>query len=425
MNVEISIASTSDDGRVFLTWTPVQCTARLIDGPGVGSAVSVSLRNGAGSVGQVVFDTVRSHRGTPTLQLSLPGDGSPVRFWIAGQFQKPSLDFGDVRLEVVDDSNSAVLNSTPMMVRVRKNAQTLSATERDRFLNAFGILNGQGAGRFSEFRDMHVGNTLGESHSNWGFLPWHRSYLLDLERELQGIDARVALPYWRFDQPAPQLFAPEFMGIPNSVGRVQFTPGHPFLQWTTEGQTGITRGMQFPPSTSPPGLKTEAQTIAFGNGVFDAFGEPFVGLPRGGIERNPHGGAHTSFGSGWIISPPTAPRDPMFFLLHCNVDRLWAKWQWFFKRSSDTDANAYHFTPPPVRVGHNIGDTMWPWNGVTGNPRPSTAPGGALAASALTSAPGPSPTVRSMLDYQAVHGGAHLGFDYEDVPFEIPEPAIT
>ena len=425
MNVEVSIASTNDDGRVFLTWTPVQCTARLIDGSGVGSAVSVTLRNSAGSVGQLVFDTVRSHHGTPTLQLSLPGDGSPVRFWIAGQFQKPSLDFGDVKLEVVDDSSAAVLSSTPMMVRVRKNAQTLSATERDRFLNAFGILNGQGAGRFSEFRDMHVSSTLGESHNNWGFLPWHRSYLLDLERELQSIDARVALPYWRFDQPAPQLFTRDFMGIPNANDRVQFTPGHPFQQWTTEGQTGIIRRQRFPVSTRPPGLKTESQTLAFGNGVFDAFGEPFVGTAAGGIELNPHGGAHTSFGFGWIISPPSAPRDPMFFLLHCNVDRLWAKWQWFFKRSSDTDPNAYHLRQPPVRVGHNIGDTMWPWNGVTGNPRPSTAPGGTLAASALTSAPGPSPRVRSMLDYQAVLGGAHLGFDYDDVPFEIPQPAIT
>jgi len=25
-----------------------------------------------------------------------------------------------------------------------------------------------------------------------------------------------------------------------------------------------------------------------------------------------------------------------------------------------------------------------------------------------------------MLDYQAVNGGAHLGFDYDDVPFEMP-----
>ena len=41
-----------------------------------------------------------------------------------------------------------------------------------------------------------------------------------------------------------------------------------------------------------------------------------------------------------------------------------------------------------------------------------------MAASTVTAVPGPSPKVRSMIDYQGVHGGAHLGFDYDDVPFE-------
>jgi len=418
MHVEISIASTDTDGRVFLTWTPVQCTARLIDGPGAGASVKVLLRN-AGSVGKVKFDVVRSHQGTPTLQLDLPGDGSPVKFWTAGEFQQPSSSFGDAVLEVVDAATQAPLGSTPLMVRIRKNADKLSPAERDRFIAAFGILNGQGTGRYTQFRDMHVRATLGESHSNWGFLPWHRCYLLDLERELQSIDASVSLPYWRFDQPAPQLFTTAFMGLPNANDRVQFTPGHPFQQWKAETQGGILRRMGFPPDTKPPGLKDEQSTIAFGGGIFTGFGEPFTGLPQGGIERNPHGLAHTSFGFGWIISPPTAPRDPMFFLLHANVDRLWAKWQWFFKLANDADPKAF-FNGAPVRIGHNIGDTMWPWNGITGDPRPDTAPGGALAPSALTSAPGPSPKVRSMIDYQAVNGGTHLGFDYDDVPFEMP-----
>ena len=70
---------------------------------------------------------------------------------------------------------------------------------------------------------------------------------------------------------------------------------------------------------------------------------------------------------------------------------------------------------------------MWPWNGVTSATdlsRPPTAPGGGMAASTVTSAPGPTPTVRSMLDYEGVGGGAPLGFDYDDVPFELTEPAV-
>lgn len=39
-----------------------------------------------------------------------------------------------------------------------------------------------------------------------------------------------------------------------------------------------------------------------------------------------HNGVHMWIG-GHMGSVPTAPNDPVFFLHHCNIDRLWAKWQ--------------------------------------------------------------------------------------------------
>jgi tyrosinase len=30
---------------------------------------------------------------------------------------------------------------------------------------------------------------------------------------------------------------------------------------------------------------------------------------------------------GGDMSPASSPNDPVFFLNHCNVDRLWADWQ--------------------------------------------------------------------------------------------------
>lgn len=42
-----------------------------------------------------------------------------------------------------------------------------------------------------------------------------------------------------------------------------------------------------------------------------------------------------------------------------------------------------------------------------------------MAPSPLTSAPGLSPTVSAMIDYQGVRTPAsRLGFDYDDVPFQ-------
>jgi tyrosinase len=60
---------------------------------------------------------------------------------------------------------------------------------------------------------------------------------------------------------------------------------------------------------------------------------------------------------------------------------------------------------------------MWPWNQMTGFPRPNTAPGGTFPNSLTTRAPGPTPTVRDMIDYQGlVDPARRLGFDYDDVP---------
>jgi tyrosinase len=137
------------------------------------------------------------------------------------------------------------------------------------------------------------------------------------------------------------------------------------------------------------------------------------------MEANPHGLAHTSFdfSVSTITSIDTAAKDPLFFLLHCNVDRLWAKWQRQFSRFNRADAASYDSNPlnPP---GHNLPDTMWPWNGVTGGTRPPTAPGGAMASSPIATGPGPQPRVQSCLDYQGRFGGGdRMGFDYDDVPF--------
>jgi tyrosinase len=163
-------------------------------------------------------------------------------------------------------------------------------------------------------------------------------------------------------------------------------------------------------------VRTEAATISIG--APQSLYEQFVSM-----EGQPHGAAHISF-SGYIHNPDSAPRDPLFFLLHCNVDRLWAMWQWLKKRFDSSQNATYKFRGKAgdagsTRVGHNLLDTMWPWNGVITAPRPNTAPGGDLARSILTAAPPPKPAVADMIDYQGkIKAVNDLAFDYDDVPFE-------
>jgi tyrosinase len=342
------------------------------------------------------------------LSLKLPLDGTSVGFFIAGQFGRPSIADGDVILQVM--AGPMVLAEVPLMVRVRKNANKLTAGERDRFVSAMARLNNQGTGRFADFRNMHTNAGSPQAHGAPGFLPWHRAYLLDLERELQAIDPSVALPYWRFDQPAPDIFNLDFLGVSDGLGRVQFAPNNPLQYWKTDGVQGINRRPFFDPlGDSAIGVLSQAETISLGS-AYTAFQD---------MEGNPHGSAHVSFG-GFISSIPTAAKDPLFFLLHANVDRLWAKWQRQFGRFDATQPAAFdsNLANGGNPVGHNLPDSMWPWNGITGPPRPPTAPGGTLANSPCVAAPGPSPMVRDCLDYQGTIAAAgRLGFDYDDTRY--------
>ena len=426
MHVDIALDATDPaTGRSFLTWTPVKGHARLTDNGGAHAPVSVTLQNGgAAGGGQVAFELHRTDAGKPTLALQLPIDGSPVDFWVAGEFQRPSIAYGDAAIVAVDGTGASI-GRRELMVRIRKNAVKLTDAERDRFLTAMGKLNAAGKGPFQSFRDTHVAPSISEAHGFPGFPPWHRAYLLDLERSLQSVDASVTLPYWRFDEPAPALFAQAFLGMPPAnpqAGNViQFPHGHALEFWRTDGSDPIERRPLYnianaPPTTSGgrPSVISQMATLKLGTA--------FVAFRR--YEGAPHGSAHVSF-QGPINSVPTAAKDPLFFLLHGNVDRLWAFWQWLNHRHDVLSPETYstsgvHWPPNrPTGLGHNLGDTVWPWNQSRTPPRPTfPPPRGPMPASPLTAAPGGAPRIQDMIDYQGVHGGQALGFDYDDVPFE-------
>jgi tyrosinase len=430
VRAEITFNGDATAASRYLGWAPVPAQARLSDPTDATGPVMVRLRNlSTTQGGQVVFFSATPGVAQDDLELTLPLAGTPVQFFLAGRFQRPSIADRDANVQIVNMATNQAIGTTPLMVRVRKNATTLTTAERNRLLAAFATLNDRGFGRFADFRNIHTSAGDPEAHQNAGFPPWHRAYLLDLERELQRIDPSIALPYWRFDQPAPNLFTRDFMGVSDlSTGRVLFSATNPLQFWATDGVPGIVRRPRFDtqtqPATSLQGpVITEPETFLLGQTATSPPVHRYRRFRR--YEGNPHGTAHVSF-TGSISQIATAAKDPLFFLLHANVDRLWAKWQWLNRRFDINNSSSFEplgtaGSPGSARVGHNSNDTMWPWNQITTAPRPSTAPGGTMAPSLLTAAPGPSPTVGSMIDYQGVRTSAsRLGFDYDDVPFEFP-----
>jgi tyrosinase len=406
MRVEFTLNNSSEANARVLTWAPSPLRLRLLEAPPLAAPVEVTLieqRKVTG--GAVRFSETDNGSVSTQLKLKLPASGESVTVYVRGKFGSPSTENGDV--SIVASTGGQILGALPVMVRIRKNANLLTEDERDRFVSAMGILNNRGQGPFAEFNSMHIEPTLRQSHGNVGFLAWHRAYLLDLERELQAIDPSVALPYWRYDRPAPALFTPEFIGITNSLGTVEFSTDNPLYFWAAGGDVGVKRrlksGTMDPASRGAP-VRTEGALVALKN--FATFRD---------MEGDPHGFAHTTHFSGSISDPRTSAKDPLFFLLHCNVDRVWALWQFKNNRLNPDDKAAYDNTQQQPK-GHNLNDTLWPWDGDTKPPRPATAPGGTFARSACVAAPGDSPLARDMIDYLGqISIGARLGFAYDDV----------
>lgn len=426
--LELTVNGTADLVGRYISWAPAQAGLRIEDDGGVAGPLQVRLSAPAGTGGRLELRRERKDPPSDELTLELPGDGSPQSFFVAGQFGSPSTSRGDSALEVRGvGAGAPLLASFALTVRVRKDAEKLTTAERDALLIAIATLNDEAKGNlFQTYRNVHMDGTLREAHGFDGFLPWHRAYLLDLERELQNVNPDVALPYWRWDRPAPRLFSENYMGAPEPAsGFAKFSSANPLRLWSIDSRQGIERLPWFDVATSGAhneiGQPTRADAVITGfTGTYGELRFPF--------ELNPHGRAHVSF-DGDIDDPPTAPRDPLFFLLHCNVDRLWAKWQWLQQRFDPDNAGSYSFRGQfgdagATRIGHNMLDTMWPWNGVIGGPgpRPPSAPRQPFP-SALLTAPGARPVVRTMIDYQGLHdAAAPLGFDYDDVPYQPDVP---
>ena len=139
----------------------------------------------------------------------------------------------------------------------------------------------------------------GCQHGSIHFLSWHRLFLFYFERILRKASGSpsLMLPFWNWTasraMPAPFIDS---------------TPGNPLF--TTQRGPGINGGALLP--TSAVTTTTPMADIPFADFTSD-------------LEGTPHGAVHVACG-GWMGSVPTAAQDPIFWLHHCNIDRLWEVW---------------------------------------------------------------------------------------------------
>lgn len=155
------------------------------------------------------------------------------------------------------------------------------------------------------------------AHGYPGFLTWHRAYLLAFEEAMRCINHKVTLPYWDWSTTAT-TGVPSACRQPTYVNRNGLTVPNPLYSGPIDPAAGggKTNRAGDIDTRSFASMATAAQA-ALSNASFADFQQAING---------PHGSVHGTVG-GHMGSVPRAGFDPIFWLHHANVDRLWAVWQ--------------------------------------------------------------------------------------------------
>ncbi len=209
------------------------------------------------------------------------------------------------------------------------------------------------------------------AHSGPAFLPWHRLMLLLFELHLQRVldDDDVALPYWDWAAPdegtgSPLWTAAGIGGSGRPVADGPFRAGE-FAVRVESGATGRLR-VTDRPLRRALGAHPLAPTLPTREEVDAVLQEEDYDLPpwdstasgfRNRVEgwRPPitlHNRVHVWIGGD--MAPATSPNDPVFYLNHAAVDRIWEGWQ---------DRHGRTYQPPddadPDLAGHRLSDPLY------------------------------------------------------------------
>jgi polyphenol oxidase len=210
-----------------------------------------------------------------------------------------------------------------------------------------------------------TGKGFFQVHWSWYFLPWHRGFLFFLERQLANIlttvygedGSKFALPYWdwtnhkevpntkvRYDQGKPSPFFGYDLTV-DSLSDTMQVNGHPFdnlALWDGYRGPTLQKPAMTPENENGPIWKQHTKATMFYtdpvyiNSIlrfpFDAFaGGEVISRDdgQGLLEAFSHNFVHDWVGSRYGSNRDMgtlryAALDPIFYLHHGNLDRIWS-----------------------------------------------------------------------------------------------------
>jgi Common central domain of tyrosinase len=272
--------------------------------------------------------------------------------------------------------------------RIRRNIASVDPTERALLRNALVALNQQifpgsrtdqpapgGVSWWFKQDEIHAATHV---HDGPEFIPWHREIVNRLEEMLRVINQDLSLHYWDWTQDPRaipnanlgggvtgtlNLFTSEFMGYggstPAPIGEPWLSAGYyvPGANLYRDGPGGTAAD---PPQSVVRSVVGSPASTAGDTAIVNAPDYPTMWRRLRVVHDAMHnfvrmGGAHISF------------RDPFVFLLHSNVDRLFALWQRDPAHPERLDPNTVYgaesnLDVQVVNVIQNLNHNIEPWS---------------------------------------------------------------
>lgn len=160
-------------------------------------------------------------------------------------------------------------------------------------------------------------------HRSWYFLPWHRGYLYALEETLRDTISKLpngpddwSFCYWNYYEKGQNSIPAPFLAKLMPDG--------------TKNPLYIEQRRRFTIPSSQIGRWALKQPYFTAWLILAGFGGPktgfmWSGTDNGALENDPHNIVHGTIG-GLMGRVVTAAIDPIFWLHHANVDRMWEIW---------------------------------------------------------------------------------------------------
>eukprot|EP01060_Flectonema_neradi_P009550 TRINITY_DN167_c0_g1_i1.p2 TRINITY_DN167_c0_g1~~TRINITY_DN167_c0_g1_i1.p2 ORF type:complete len:582 (+),score=135.94 TRINITY_DN167_c0_g1_i1:1589-3334(+) len=210
--------------------------------------------------------------------------------------------------------------------RVRKAWSLLSCAERDQYISAVTTFRNDFRDDYDKLTAMHVNAGIYMNQNN-KFLPWNRAHILGWENMLRSLGGEyecITVPYWDSEKDAEnEPLSPVFSSTTfGSWGAVETDPAT--RGCVTDGLAATWDDNIFYPCVTrdfPAGYTFTGQPGV----VSMIIDHPIYNNFRPSIEMGQNAAVHSALGG--TMATFAASEDPLYFVHHCNVDRLYALWQ--------------------------------------------------------------------------------------------------